>query len=290
MSTVATLAIVLAVAIAVELFRAYRHDARYVERWASDHGLELTPENRPLVGRYLRSARIFRTWGGVAGVILPSLIELVANGRLTVLGFGTDGDSAPLAFGAIFVGYLVGALAAELSLVRPVPRARRTASLARRELESYLPRRLILAQRALAAAGVVGVAALGVVPVPESVSYPSLPSALLAAAAVLVLGIGLEAIERWLVRRPQPFTSAPMVAADDAIRAQSIRSLAGAGLALLLLFCSGVSLALQASNVAALHWTMVVPAVVFLLLSLFAYPAIGDGSWRVARTLRTASV
>jgi hypothetical protein len=50
------------------------------------------------------------------------------------LGFGTDGESAPLAFGSIFVGYLLGALYAEVTTGRPVPRGRRTASLVRREL------------------------------------------------------------------------------------------------------------------------------------------------------------
>ena len=43
-----------------------------------------------------------------------------------------------------------------------------------------------------------------------------------------------------MVRRPQPFTSPSLVAADDAIRAQSVHAIAGAGLALLLVALSGV--------------------------------------------------
>ena len=113
---------------------------------------------------YLRRARLLRTWGGVAGAILPSLIEFVATGRVQVLGFGTDGESAPLGFGTIFMGYLLGALYAEVSTARPVARERRVASLARRELEDYLPRRLILAQRCLAAAAALGVVVIGFVP------------------------------------------------------------------------------------------------------------------------------
>jgi hypothetical protein len=34
-----------------------------------DHGLELTPENRPMVARYLRNSRALRTWDGVAGAV-----------------------------------------------------------------------------------------------------------------------------------------------------------------------------------------------------------------------------
>ena len=147
MSAPLVLATVLAVVIPLQLFRAYRRDEASVERWASEHGLEITTENRPLVAGYLRNARVLRTWGAVAGAILPSLVELAWSGRVQVLGFGTDGDSAPLGFGTIFVGYLVGALCAELAFARPAPGARRTASLVPRELEHYLARRVILAQR-----------------------------------------------------------------------------------------------------------------------------------------------
>jgi len=219
----------------------------------------------------------------VAGALLPSAIDFAWSGRVQILGFGTDGESAPLGFGTIFVGYLAGALCAEVALVRPLPGARRTAGLSRRALEHYLPGRAVGAQRALAVAGALGVLGIGLVPYADPVSNPAVPSLALGAGAVLAFGAGLEAIERWLVRRPQPFTSPPLVAADDAIRAQSIHAVAGAGLALLLLLCSGVSLVLQASASAVLSATMVIPAVVCLVLSLVACRDIGQGSWRVRR-------
>ena len=100
---------------------------------------------------------------------------------------------------------------------------------------------------------------------------------------MLASGAGLEAIERWLVRRPQPFTSPPLVAADDAIRAQSIHALAGAGLALQLLFCSGVALGLQASDVHALQVTMVVPAVALPRPLDLPCRNVGERPWRVRR-------
>jgi hypothetical protein len=283
------LATVLAVAIPFCLIRAYRRDERRDERWARDHDVEVTPDTRPVVARYLRNARICRTWGGVAGAVLPSLIEYAATGRVQVLGFGTDGTSAPLGFGTIFVGYLLGALVAELTLARPVLGMRRSASLARRDLADYLPHRVVVAQRALAVAGAVGMIASGFLPYPDGVSYPSLASLAVAAVVVLALAAGLEAIERWLVRRPQPYTSAELVRADDAIRAQSIRAVAGAGLALLLLFCCGVSLGLQASDVAVLRTAMVLPAAVFLVLSLVVCADIDEGAWRVQRISRPAN-
>ena len=91
------------------------------------------------------------------------------------------------------------------------------------------------------------------------------------------------------MRRPQPFTGPALVAADDAIRAQSIRAVAGAGLALLLLLCSGAALGLQASEPALLRTTMVVPAVVCLLASLVAVQDVTGSRWRVRRSARAGA-
>ena len=215
MSATLTLAVVLAVAVPLALWRAYRRDEGSAEQWARERELALTEENRPLVVRHVRTARIFRAWGGVAGALLPSLAEFAWNGRVQVLGFGTDGDSAPLAFGWIFVGYLVAAICAEVALARPARTARRTASLALRELQDYLPRWAVAAQRVLSVAAALGVLAIGLLPYDPGFSTPALPALLLGAAAVLGFGAGLEAVERWLVRRPQPFTSTPVVDADE---------------------------------------------------------------------------
>src|SRR3954454_15545700 len=104
MSTVGTLAVIVAIALPVTLRRAYRRDPALAARWAADRGLDLTAESRALVARYLRRARVYRTWGMVVAALAPSAVAYLAGGRVVVLGFGTDGDSAPLTFGAIFVG------------------------------------------------------------------------------------------------------------------------------------------------------------------------------------------
>jgi hypothetical protein len=278
------LAVVLAIAIPVELLRAYRLPDSFVERWARDRGVELTGETRPVVRAYLRRARVMRTWGGVAGAVLPSLLEWVLTGRVQVLGFGTDGESAPLGFGAIFVGYLLGVLAAETTLPRPAG-PRRAASLAPRRLEDYLSRRALLAQRTATAtaAAVLGILAVDVVPYPPSFNTPGVAGMVAFALGVLAFGAGTEMIERWLVRRPQPFTSPELVAADDAMRAQSIQAFAGAALALLLLLCCGVALGLQASEAGVLQATMIPVAAILLFASLAACRGIGDGAWQVRR-------
>jgi hypothetical protein len=141
---------------------------------------------------------------------------------------------------------------------------------------------------AAAAGGAIGTLAVAAVPFPAATSNPSSGALIAIAAAIVALAAGLETAERWIVRRPQPFVEPALVAADDALRAQSIRAAAGAGLALLLLYVAGISLVLQASDVSALHATMVVPAVVCLLASLFAYSGISNGAWRVRRPARAA--
>jgi len=253
-------------------------------QWAQARGLELTPDNRPVVAGYLHRARVLRVCGALLGVLLPTIVELIWHGDLVVLGFHSDGSAAPYA-GPMeaYIGYLLGALAAELTMARPRDPGRRSASLAPRVLEGYLPRRLLLAQRGLGVAAVLGTVVTGLVPYPSAASTPDW-SALAAGAALFgCFTIALEAVERWIVLRPQPFTSASLVAADDAIRAQSVHTVAGAGLALLLLVLSGVFAVLTVSDVDLLTWTMWLPAFAAFALSVRACLDIGQQPWRVRR-------
>jgi hypothetical protein len=277
------LSLVLVVVVPIVLVRAHAaNDDDLLDDWARARGLELASDNRPIVARYLRRARLLRTWGVLVGILLPTFVELALHGRLVVLGFGPN-DSAPFA-GPMeaYIGYLVGALCAEVSLARPRDPARRSASLVRRELEDYLPRRLLWAQRGLGVAAVLGVMAIGLVPFPSSVTDPSWPALVGAAAFFGAFAVAVEALERWIVRRPQPFTSPSLVAADDAIRAQSVHALAGSGVAFLLLACSGVFAVLPASDVALLRW-MWLPALATFVLSARACLGISQQPWRVHR-------
>ena len=233
-----------------------------------------------LKARHLRRARIFRRCGVVAGLVLPSLVEYALTGRVQILGFGTDGTSAPYA-GPLwgYIGYLAGSVCAEATLVRRIDPARRAASLVPRKLEDYVPRRLLHAQRALGAVVVLGILSLGVVPYDERTTQPGWLGLLSGAALAAAFTVGLEALERWLVRRPQPFTDRSLVAADDAVRAESVRSVAGSGLALLLVTLSAIFAGLAASESELLRTTMWLPALVTLGLSIRACLGIARQPW-----------
>lgn len=277
------LGIPLAVAL-VALLRAYRDvgDA-VVTEWADAHALTLTAANRPMVQWYLHTARVLRTWGALAGAFLPSLWAAALGDEVRL----------PQSWTWVFVGYLVGALYAELSLVRPVGAARRTASLVPRELEGYLPARLVRLQRGLGVASVAGALLVGFLPYGERSDLALLPnsSVVIAMAAVAAgFAVALERLQRWLVQRPQPFVEADLIAADDAIRSQSLHSLAGSGIAVLLLFLSTLCWAMAASDVQVLRWTMWVPGFFGFLAALWACQYYGHRAWRVRRALPGAWV
>ena len=166
--------------------------------------------------------------------------------------------------------------------VRAIPRGAPRAS-SRRELEAYLPRRLLLAQRALGVAVVLGVIVTGLVPYPSPASEPDWSALVPGAAFFGAFAAGLEALERWIVRRPQPFTSPSLVAADDAIRAQSVHALAGSGLALLLVALAASSPCSAVSDLDVLSWTMWLPALAAFVLSILACRDIGQQPWHVRR-------
>ncbi len=259
-----------------------------VREWADTHELEITDENQALVTWYLRTARLLRTLGALGGgVLVPMLARLAFGGELRIVGVGADGMS-PGEISYVFLGYLVGALYAEVALVRRVRSTKRSASLVPRELEDYLPRRVVNGQRVLGAAAALATLVLAAVPFPEGRSSPSTLGIVAFAGWIAAFAAGLELVERWVIRRPQPFTSPALLAADDAIRAQSVHALAGSGLAVLLLWCGGVSAALSASDVPLLQWTMWLPAAIGFLGSLFVCVHFGHRGWRVRRPVSGA--
>jgi hypothetical protein len=259
------------------LVRAYTEvDDAYVDEWGQAHGLALTPANRPMVRWYLHTARILRTWGAVAGLVLPALVGAA---------FGSDALK-DLLFPLVFVGYLAGAVYAEVALVRAPTGARRVANLVPRVVADYLPRRLMLAQRIIPAAVVAGTGLAWVLGFrARQGSGLSLgQGAWMAVISAVLAAVVIPRLERWLVERPQPFVDADLIAADDALRSQSVHSVAGSGLAIELL-CLGTALFLLAqTDVQVLRWTMWVPALACFWGSIAACVYYGHRAWRVRRT------
>lgn len=263
-------------------------DETTLTEWAQARGLQLTADNRPAVASYLRRARQLRAWGAVAGLLLPTLIELALGGPLRVLGFGTDGSGSPGAVVFILIGYLVGAFYADVTLVRRGGYQRRSASLVPRDFGDYLPARLIWLQRGLAGAALIGIALASVIEAfgwgrAEKLSFPGPTGVVLWVGIVIAFTVGLETLQRWLVRRPQPFVSPSLMAADDAIRSQSVHSLAGSGVAVLLLQCGFELMALGAYGGPVLVWGLGIGGLGVCLTSFVALQHYGHHPWRVAR-------
>ncbi len=244
-------------------------------RWARARGLDLAPESEGTVRWYLRRGRVARTGGALAGLLL-------VGAAFAALGRGETGGAE---VAGAFVGYLLGALYAELSLVRPGHARTRSASLVPRRLADYLPPELRRTQRALAVVVAVGALALAVVPVGVRTPWAPVPwwVSVGGAVAVLALAAGLEGLQGWLLRRPQPLTSPALLRADDAIRAQSVQSISGSAIALLLVALGLVSLRLAQSDVQVLRWTMWAVGFFALSAALFACQYYGHQPWSVCR-------
>lgn len=136
------------------------------------------------------------------------------------------------------VGYLIGALLAELTLARPTPTAP-AAALALRRLDAYLSPKVSTALPAAAVVGLTLVWLSRVLPASREIG-DDLPATWVLVAMLLAVLVAVEGLQRFIVGRPQPVVDHDVVDADDAIRSASVHALAGAGLALELIVSSVV--------------------------------------------------
>ncbi len=218
--TVAYVAI-LAVLVAPGMFPVKEHKIELFER---DYGLRTSPEVRRFLRYYLTTGNRLRRLAFVAVMVVPPL----ASAALWGSNRGMDPISTP-----VVVALMVGTLLAELTLGRSAGRSpTRVASLRRRDLAAYLSLTLRFTP------GVVGVAAIaawmGTLGFPEPTQPLMWPnptrSEVATAVAVAVAVPALVALAcRWIVRRPQPLVDPDLVAADDAVRAASVRRIAAMG-------------------------------------------------------------
>jgi hypothetical protein len=193
-------------------------DRSRVERFTERQRLTITPSNGTAVIRYLATTRRWRA-AGMAGGFLISLAWTLPD-RL-----GVD-------FLGLFAGWFVGALVAEARIARMPFGPNRAASLVPRVPADYLPR-AAWALPPVAAAVSVAVAAVTAVLARWHPAVGTWPGVLWGAAAV-GLAVAVRAIQRHVLRRPQPVGPPDVVAADDAIRSRSLHVLAGGGTTLVL--------------------------------------------------------
>jgi hypothetical protein len=158
-----------------------------------------------------------------------------------------------------------------------------------RELGDYLPPGLRLAQRV---AGSLAVVLAGLVLLVDQRTVFGAETDGLSDAAAVTVGLvavssaaALELVQRWIVGRRQPAVQQDLLAADDAIRSQSVVSLSGAGLAVLLLLLASLFWTLAQSDVQLLRWTAWVPAIACPFLALVAWANLGHRPWQVRRHL-----
>jgi hypothetical protein len=272
------LAVGIAILVAIVLyvrgsFHRWRPDA-----WAHDMGLELTPRNEDLVRSYLTRTRTFRAVGALVPLAAPSIYSDVVG----------EPPPAPFDFGLFnaLIGYLLGAVLAELVVRRPraeVP----TASLVPRRVADYLPARLRTILRVSAAAGIALIPLSLTLPdrPSDAADLEMLPPALILTMSLVIL-VGVELLQRYIVGRPQPAVEDDLLRADDAIRSASVHALAGAGIALeLLIVAVEIGNMGFISDIQILRWTLPWIGLVCFLASLASWVHITrPRHWRVGRT------
>jgi hypothetical protein len=153
---------------------------------------------------------------------------------------GTPEDPGGWSVALMIVGYLLGALLAEVVINRPL-RGRGDALLVPRRLGDYLPRQVLVLQRGLAilAGSTVVVYAL-VEPHARLPKIPTVGQVALAGLAAVSIAAVIEGLERRIVSRRQPVVTVSDVAIDDAMRSSSLHVLAGVGVALLVYIAGGM--------------------------------------------------
>jgi hypothetical protein len=245
------------------------------ERWAASRGLTLTAENRSAVVNYLHDAGLLRGLGVVAGLVLPSLWSWALGVTQTVVPPWTWA----------FLGYLVGALYAEISLRRP--RGTRASATPRR-LRDYL-RPVLRRGQILLGIALVG-ASVGALIAPwrtEDFGGSVVPVVVTATVGLIGTPI-MVSVEGWLVRRPQPVLSPAQLAADDAIRSQSVQSVAASWLAMQLGFLSIPLFALGTTGIRGFG-SMTLAGIGCVWLGVLVCFNFGHLGWRVRRPLPTVA-
>ena len=217
---------VLVVIVATWIGRRPHADDAELSRWVDATGVELTPESSRIVQRSLTWGRRCRRIGALVGFLSPWLFSGISGRSIEEGGW---------ALSLMLVGYLLGALVAEVA----VDRAREpgTAAVVRpRRLADYLPMWLLTLQRALGGLAVVMILPYALVQPGADVYLPGVGTIALFGLGGASIAVLVEIIERRIVARRQSAADIADVQVDDALRSTSLHVVAGAGLALLIQF------------------------------------------------------
>ena len=148
---------------------------------------------------------------------------------------GRTFDEGAWAVATMLVGYLLGALVAEIVVNRALESGP-AAVMQPRRLTDYLPGHLLMWQRALGVLSLAMIVPYAMAQPAEGIDLPgvgSIASYALGGASIAVI---VELIERAIVARRQSMADLADVKVDDALRSTSIHVVAAAGFALLIQF------------------------------------------------------
>lgn len=216
------------------------------QQWAEAHALRLTAGNQPFVEHYVRTGRRLRWICMFGGLVLPPLVRNAFDPATQYRW--------PFSLVGLLAGYLVGTLWAELALTR-ADAGVTAARLQARRLEDYLPKTL---RRALRIVGPLTAALWALALFSSRSASPSARTRTISVLeaigwglAALTVSVTVEAVQRWILARPQPLAAEDLLAADDAVRSQSLHTLGGTGVAILLVWAA-VPLSRLAANTGVL--------------------------------------
>jgi hypothetical protein len=215
-----------------------------LKAFCQDFGVPLTEPALRLVDRYLRRTYRFRhTWTWI-GIAASFAISFTWKQPPPQTGVGLN--IYPPTSNLVLMGlgfWFIGLVRSELYNVRPRYHGSRVASLEVREVRRYLPTRMLLLPRVVAALAVTIVVIDRVLPHPSPHSSTIVGLGLIAVVALLVT----EACQQGIAHRTRPAITPDLVAADEAIRRMAAWSVAygAAGLITLLGAFEAVLVALQ---------------------------------------------
>jgi hypothetical protein len=191
-----------------------------LERFARRQRLPITADNGNQVIRYLATTRRWRVAGFIAGLFASQIVA-------------PPGTFVHANFLAIFTGWFLGALVAEVRVAHLEYGSIRAASLQPRRPDLYVRR---FAWVLVPATAVVALATGAATAVAGATGWarPDWPRAVALLVAALGLAATIRAIQHAVLRRAQPLAAPDVIRADDAIRSRSLHVLCGGGGALVL--------------------------------------------------------